>query len=128
VSSVCRAIEKRTGKKIARQIEALNQIQYDKDVIKAKPIKAPTLMDSEHERPSGFPAPPKDEVRLQCLEFYASVAQAIHSSRFADENPNLIVVASSENIQKAKQLAPNIKKPAHAGFLFCELLRRMQHD
>jgi hypothetical protein len=97
-------------KKIACQIEALNQIQYDKDVIKAKPIKAPTLMDSEHERPSGFLAPPKDAVRLQSLEFYASVAQAIHLSRFADENPNLIAVASPENIQKTKQLAQDLIK------------------
>jgi hypothetical protein len=95
-------------KKIAFEIEAVNQTQYDEDVIKAKPIKAPRLMDSEYVRPSAFPTPPKDEVRLQSLEFYASVALAIHSSRFADKNPNLIAVASPENIEKTKRLAQDL--------------------
>lgn len=94
--------------KIARELEALNQIQYEKDVIKAKPIKAPTRTHLERERPSGFPAPPKDEVRLQSLEFYASVAMAIRLSRFANENPKKIAVASPENIEKTKRLAQEL--------------------
>jgi len=95
-------------KRIALEIEALNQIQYAKDLIKAKPISAPTLMGLQYEPSSGSPVPPKDEVRLQSLEFYASVANAMHLSRLADKNPNLVPVASPENIEKTKQLAQDL--------------------